>query len=183
MSTHSVRPPILSQSNASSPIPCSSQKDSGIWLCVALLCSGLVSAFSNHFHLFNAQASATLPGAEPTPPPPSWTHAPASCCCEMKLATCCAPVCVRGGAGWAPSVPTHSLTRVFPSPSLPLQIAGQRMRAASIAVVYRHALEQTIAQRKGKEIGEVVQLTSNDCQKVSQSCGECSCSAPLGSAQ
>ena len=70
MSTHSVRPPILSQSNASSPIPCSSQKDSGIWLCVALLCSGLVSAFSNHFHLFNAQVSARFPPLpEPTPTP------------------------------------------------------------------------------------------------------------------
>ncbi len=45
------------------------------------------------------------------------------------------------------------------------QRAGQRMRAASIALVFRRAVYQTVAERGSRSVGEICNLMSNDTQK------------------
>ena len=50
------------------------------------------------------------------------------------------------------------------------QRCGQRMRAVSIALVYRHAVRQTLADRGHRTVGEICNLMSNDTQKFFGQC-------------
>ena len=50
------------------------------------------------------------------------------------------------------------------------QRCGQRMRAVSIALVYRHAVRQTLAERGHRTVGEICNLMSNDTQKFFGQC-------------